>query len=705
MIRALLPLMLFAAAAAHAVPVTFRYAPKEPARSVSVAGTFNNWDKNADPMKEQAGAWTATVDIAPGPVQYKFVVNNETWVPDPNASPPIAPDDNSVMWVVPEGESAEHALGDGKLLAFAVKAGDPVRIDKTDVRFTLTTAANDVESVTLAVANPGTAAPESPMARNSNGPTDAFTVTRPAGGIVRYRYLLKDGGAVWTLGANGLLSGDLPDNVFVLDTTTMPYLQTPAWAPNTVWYQVFPERFANGNRRNDTKPPKGVPNWNTPLSAVSGNPNDHWWGGDLQGVIDKLPYLKSLGVSGIYLNPIFEGPDTHFYATTDYLKVAPQLGDEATLKRLVKDAHKRGIRVMLDGVFNHTSVYFFAFQDILKNQEKSKYKDWYHIKSFPVLDPTKNYTAEDGKELPYEGWWGIKWMPKLNVDNPETAAYLLKVATYWIDKTDIDGWRLDVANEVSQAFWRKFRKAVKGAKPDAIIIGEVWDNAAQWLKGDEFDSVMNYPFRGAALDFFAHGKTDAKSFADRLNTVRGWYSPAANAAMLNLLGSHDTARLLTEADGNIQRAALATFFQMTWPGSPSIYYGDENGMEGKNDPWNRAPMVWAKDRWNKTLHETTRRAVALRNAHPALRALDVQTLYAPEGGKAVAFLHKGGGETMITAFNAGDTEQTLDIPLPDGAPEKWTDAWRGGTATAKGRTLTITLPPLSGTALVGKAAE
>lgn len=699
MIRALLTLSIFtlATAAARAVPVTFRYVPKAPAGNVSVAGSFNNWDKAANPMRESDGSWAATVDVEPGPVQYKFVVNGDVWVSDPNAGEPIPPDGNSVMWVVPPGESAEHAMGDGKILSFAVKAAQPMRVGKDSVRFTLTTASDDVVSVSL-MAPPSLGAGRA-MPRAATGPTDTFSVTRAVSGTVRYRFLLKDGNATWTLGAKGLLPGNVPNNIFVLDVSTMPFLQTPAWAPDTVWYQIFPERFANGSKVNDTKPPKGVPDWNTPLSAVSGNPNDHWWGGDLQGIINKLPYLKSLGVSGIYINPIFEGPDTHLYATTDYFKVAPQLGDEATLKRLVEEAHKDGIRVMLDGVFNHTSVYFFAFQDILKNQENSKYKDWYHIKSFPVLDPTKNYTAEDGKTIPYEGWWGIKWMPKLNTDNPETAAYLLKVATYWIEKTDIDGWRLDVANEVSQDYWRKFRKAVKGAKPDAIIIGEVWDDASQWLKGDEFDAVMNYPFRGAVLDFFAHGKTDAKTFSGQLEAVRGWYTPAANAAMLNLLGSHDTARLLTEAKGNVQRAALATLFQMTYPGSPSIYYGDGVGMAGGNDPWNRAPMVWNKARWNMSLHETVRRAVLLRNNHPALRGMDIETLLAD--GKTVAFLRKGGGETMITAFNAGNTEQTLEIPLPNGAPERWADAWRGGAASAKDRTLTITLPPLSGAALVG----
>jgi glycosidase len=713
-----------ASAPARAIPVTFRYQPKDAARSVTVAGSFNGWNKSANPMtKADSGAWTATLDLEPGPVQYKFVVNDDTWVSDPNAGPPLPPDGNSLMWVVPSGESSEHAMGDGKILGFAVKAGEPVRVAKDRVRFTLTTAANDVTTADLWVMK-GPAEGMHAMERASNdGATDTFSVTLPVTGAVRYTFFVADAIPAGSSGARAafvsrMLDADglhrapfpidpsgapLTDNdvkPFTLDVEKMPFLVTPAWVPNTVWYQVFPERFANGSKANDTKPPKGVPDWNTPLSAVAGNPNDHWWGGDLQGVIDKLPYLQKLGVSGIYLNPIFEGPDTHLYATTDYLKIAPQLGDEATLKRLVKVAHKAGIRVMLDGVFNHTSVYFFAFQDILKNQEKSKYKDWYHIKSFPVLDPTKNYTEQDGKPLPYDGWWGIKWMPKLNTDNPETAAYLLKVATYWIKNADIDGWRLDVANEVSQNYWRKFRTAVKGAKPDAVIIGEVWDNASQWLKGDEFDAVMNYPFRGAVLDFAAHGKTDAKTFAGQLDAVRGWYPPAANAAMFNLLGSHDTARLLTEAGRDAKRAGLAVLFQMTYPGAPSIYYGDEVGMEGGNDPNNRAPMVWDRSRWNMPLHEVFERAVALRNAHPALRGMDIETRYAH--GQAVAFLRKGGGETAVTAFNAGDTEQTLAISLPEGAPARWTDAWRGGSVTATNGIVSVTLPPLSSAVLVAE---
>jgi glycosidase len=297
-------------------------------------------------------------------------------------------------------------------------------------------------------------------------------------------------------------------------------------------------------------------------------------------------------------------------------------------------------------------------------------------------------------------------MPKLRTSDAEVRELVCRVGRFWVEEYGTDGWRLDVANEVSQDFWRKFRKAVKGAKPDAVIIGEVWDNAAQWLKGDEFDAVMNYPFRGATLDFFAHGKLDGEQFAGALETVRGWYSPAANAAMLNLLGSHDTARLLTEAGGDAKRVELATFFQMTYPGSPSIYYGDEIGLAGANDPWNRAPMPWDKARWNTELQATVRKAVALRNAHPALRGMDIETLYAPKGGKTVAFLRRGGGETMITAFNAGDTDQTFSVALPQGvSATRWKDAWRGGTLTAGDGTLSITLGPLSGTALMAEVGS
>lgn len=696
-------------ASAHAVPVTLTCKAPDALR-VYVAGTFDSWSSGTLAMtKGDNGAWTAKLDLAPGAYQYKFVVDGK-WIADPSAGMPIPPDGNSALWIAPDGSMPEHKRGDGKIVAFVVKhePNDVLRLDKSHVRFTVHTAADDVESVSLSSdqKRPGGSsglnnATETPLERiGTDGSTDTWSITMPVTGVMNYLFDVTDGSNRWTLGTNGLAPHSRTDGgtyaLFAVNMDSLSLFETPAWAKDTVWYQVFPERFSNGDKSNDRKPPVGVQDWDAPLATVPGNPNSHYWGGDLQGIIDKLPYIKSLGANGIYLNPIFLGPDTHKYATTDYLKVDPDFGDEKTLKALCDKAHKLGMRVMLDGVFNHTSVHNPMFQDIIKNQEKSKYAKWYRITSFPVLDPVTNYTRDDERRIPYEGWAGIKWMPRLNPDDPDCAAYLLKVATYWIERCGIDGWRLDVANEVPHDYWVKFRSAVKSAKKDALIVGEIWDNASPWLHGDQFDSVMNYRFRGAVLDFFARGKVDAAQFAAALNTLNIEYPPQATAAMFNMLGSHDVPRLLNECGGDVRKLALATLFQMTSAGAPSVYYGDEVGMTSGGDPWNRAPMVWDETKWNSSLRESFKRAIALRHANPALRSVATEALTASEGGKVAVFLRGLPSEkqTLLTAFNASDAEQTVPVNVSKvSSTDRWKDLWNGGSLVAADKQLILKLAP------------
>ena len=258
------------------------------------------------------------------------------------------------------------------------------------------------------------------------------------------------------------------------------------------------------------------------------------------------------------------------------MEIDPQFGDKATFKRLVDVCHQHGIKVMLDAVFNHSGYYFPPFQDVLKNQEHSKYKDWFHIRDFPIITkPRPNYDTFAFTEQ----------MPKLNTENAEVKEYLLNVARYWIEEFDIDGWRLDVANEVDHSFWREFRKTVKSVKPDAYILGEIWHDSMPWLQGDQFDAVMNYPFTQSALDFFAKGTINADVFAQRISHVLHSYPNNVNEVSFNLLGSHDTPRILTIANENKDRLKLLFLFQLTFIGSPCIYYGDEIGMTGRTRSW------------------------------------------------------------------------------------------------------------------------
>ncbi|TWD94527.1 alpha amylase catalytic subunit [Neobacillus bataviensis] len=323
-------------------------------------------------------------------------------------------------------------------------------------------------------------------------------------------------------------------------------------------------RFANGNPKLN---PEGTLTWG------SQNPEpDTFFGGDLEGIIENINHLVKLGVTGIYFTPIFKAVTNHKYDTIDYMEIDPHFGDKFTFKELVEVCHKNGIRVMLDAVFNHSGFYFNAFQDVLEKQEKSNYKDWFHLREFPVQAfPEPNYDTFAFTHM----------MPKLNTEHPEVKEYLLHVAKYWIEEFDIDGWRLDVANEVDHEFWRAFRKTVKAIKPDAYILGEIWHDSMPWLQGYQFDAVMNYPFTNTSLDFFAKDKINAEEFAQQLTKVLTSYPKNVNEVAFNLLGSHDTPRVLTVCDENIDKLKLLFLFQLSFIGTPCIYYGRRNRINGR----------------------------------------------------------------------------------------------------------------------------
>ncbi|MUK89001.1 alpha-glycosidase [Ornithinibacillus sp. L9] len=384
-----------------------------------------------------------------------------------------------------------------------------------------------------------------------------------------------------------------------------PYLNSadvfmvPSWVKDTVWYQIFPERFANGDSNLD---PDGTLEW----GSTDPSPTN-FFGGDFQGVIDHLDHLVELGIGGIYFTPIFKAYSNHKYDTIDYMEIDPQFGDKETFRSLVQECHKRGIRVMLDAVFNHSGYYFPPFQDVLKNGEESIYKDWFHIWDYPVItEPRPNFDT----------FAFVGSMPKLNTENPEVKEYLLNVARYWIEEFDIDGWRLDVANEVDHAFWREFRHVVKTAKKDAYILGEIWHDSMPWLQGDQFDAVMNYPFTNGAIEYFAKDNLSAESFASSITNVLHMYPKHVNEVAFNLLDSHDTPRILTLANGNKDRVKLLYLFQLSFIGSPCIYYGDEIGMAGGQDPGCRACMEWDEKNQDRELFTFVKTLIDLRKTEP-----------------------------------------------------------------------------------------
>lgn len=370
----------------------------------------------------------------------------------------------------------------------------------------------------------------------------------------------------------------------------MPFFQeidmfkAPQWVRDTVWYQIFPERFANGDPELN---PEGTKAWD---STVHPGRQD-FYGGDLQGILDHLDHLVDLGVNGIYFNPIFKAPSNHKYDTEDYFEIDPHFGDKKLFKKLVDEAHKRGIKVMLDAVFNHIGDQSPQWQDVIKNGKDSKYADWFHINKFPVsYTPTDNF--EFSNDATYETFDYTPHMPKLNTANPEVQEYLLSIATYWIKEFDIDAWRLDVANEIDHHFWRRFHDATTALKPDFYILGEIWHTSQPWLQGDQFTGVMNYAYTEAIKEHFLTHEIDALEMKNKLNQQLMLYNDQADSMMFNVLDSHDTARIKTLANDDMELVKQIFAFTFVQPGTPSIYYGTEYGMTGENDPDDRKPMVW-----------------------------------------------------------------------------------------------------------------
>ncbi len=378
-------------------------------------------------------------------------------------------------------------------------------------------------------------------------------------------------------------------------------------------------------------------------------------GGDLAGITEKLDYLLDLGINAIYLNPIFMAASTHRYDTIDYLRIDPKLGSLEDFHALIDAAHRRQIRVVLDGVFNHCSRGFFAFNDILENEAESPYLDWFHIRHLPLR------AYEPGHARNYLAWWGIKSLPKFNTNNPEVRRYLLKVARYWIEQ-GADGWRLDVPNEIDDdEFWAEFRQVVHTTNPEAYLLGEIWETVPRWANDTHFDGLMNYPVRTAILDYL-NGKRSTAEFSVRIEALLTIYPRENVFAQYNLLGSHDTERVITLLEGDLRKLRLAYLFQFAYPGIPAIYYGDEIGLEGGKDPDCRRAFPWNMEQWDTGLRNWVKALIAIRKTSLALQMGDFQPLYACDTPPCYAFARVLKGEKIIVAMNASAERATLTIP-------------------------------------------
>ncbi|MFH2039770.1 MAG: glycoside hydrolase family 13 protein [Chloroflexota bacterium] len=496
-------------------------------------------------------------------------------------------------------------------------------------------------------------------------------------------------------------------------------INTPEWVKDAVFYQIFPDRFAKSDQN--------------PASNLSFEPWDSapttygFKGGDLYGVVEKLDYLVDLGINAIYFNPIFSSASNHRYHTYDYYNVDPLLGGNDALRLLLDKAHQRGIRIILDGVFNHASRGFWQFHHVLETGDGSPYKDWFYFDperlnrrkqwgAYPSKEEEKAIEREGSlKAIGFQGWWDLPALPKFNTNNPATRQFLFQVAEYWI-RFGIDGWRLDVPAEIDDdSFWQEFRQRVRAINPEAYIVGEIWQESQRWLQGDQFDATMNYLITAAALGFFGadtlNQKTiqnaggikdrvhpmDAKAFANEIDRLLKLYDTNITQVQFNLLDSHDMPRFLTCVGNDKSALKLAWLFLMTIPGPPSIYYGDEIGLNGDHDPDCRKSFPWDESHWDKDLINNLKKAIALRKNNPALRRGTLDQLW--NADDVYAFKRTFNDETIVVALNTSKEPRSIEVPYKTDKEPIMLFGQVSGSSSMNGN-LKISIPGRSGVVLV-----
>ena len=760
---------------------TFRFRPSSEARRVVLVGSFNNWDREATLMRGPGpdGAWTAELVLDTGVYQYKFLVNNEEWHSDP-ANLDRVPDGygqfNSFVRLgrLAQMQGSPAHVGDGQIDTVGLAHHCPIplyvqSVADNEISIRYRTLAHDVRNVSLAVKGQA----PTPMAVITEGPLFAYWETRvplPAEDArspdvygLTYTFVLDDGtGAV------------CDPYTYHYTHTPNSILEAPAWAKDAVWYQLVLDRFRNGDAANDPDPVRPwTSEWFTP-SPWEGRDGqtfyqnfvyDRFYGGDLAGLEEKLPYLKELGVNALYLTPIFKAPSYHKYDVQDYRHIDDGFGTRGDYENvtaredlldprtwqwtesdrrflaLLQKAHEMGFKVILDAVFNHVGVDHPAFKDVLKNGKRSRFANWFEVTSW--------------EPFAYKGWAGFAHMPVFRKDrngfaSPEVKEHLFAVTRRWMDPNGdgdpsdgIDGWRLDVPGDIARRFWVEWRQLVKETNPNALITGEIWNRADEWLDGRSFDAVMNYEFARTVVQwlFDRARKIPAGAAAARLAELRLAYPEAATYAVQNLVNSHDTDRLASMAwnpdreydrenrvqEGNpnydnskpppeaYARARLAVLLQMTYVGTPLIYYGDEVGMWGADDPSNRKPMLWNDLAPFEQPHENVvmdeqfefyKQAIALRNAHPALRNGSMETLLADDAADVWAFVRAGPDEQVLVVLNASNARRVVHVPLRSELATEWKRIFGAGEdVSARSGALTVTVPPIAGVVLSANGSD
>jgi glycosidase len=701
--------------------VTFRYEPGqhipggEKLNSVSLVGTFNGWAGGAMPMKKQGRVWQTTVELGSGNHEYKFLADGD-WRPDPE-NPDGSPDghggQNSLLRLgaLANIGAGDGEVGNGEIVAVACEHDPEQAIYRElgpdgGVSLRYRTLVDDVEEVHWHLEGAEPVA----MTKVVDGERFTWWETRADRAQVgqRYTFSLKDGNAHLR-----------HDSIYELEVADEPFV-TPDWAKDAIWYQIMPERFRNGDTAND--PDNAIPwthSWYEPTEWERSGGQSFYnyyvfsrlYGGDFQGLEEKLDYLSDLGINAIYFNPIFQASTHHRYNATNFLHVDERLGvrgDYAEAERtedltrpstwtwtgsdkvfleFLQACKQRGIRVILDGVFNHVGTLHPAFRDVQEKGQKSKYKDWFEITSWEPFE--------------YAGWAGFGELPVFKktatgLYDEDLKEHIFEVTRRWMDpdgdgdpSDGIDGWRLDVPNELPMPFWYEWREVVKGVNPDAYISGEIWRRADQWLDGKSFDAVMNYVFAENVIRWVGdkRRKISTSELDRNLAELRLAYPAEATYVLMNLMNSHDTDRLVSmltnpdrEFDGGNReqdgarynankpgekayaQARLIALLQMTYVGAPMVYYGDEVGMWGSDDPNNRKPMIWGDlepyDDPEQTVdaehHAYYRDVIRLRREHATLRRGSFRTLVTDDAQDVWVFERELDGETLVVAINAGE---------------------------------------------------
>ncbi|KAF2955525.1 alpha-amylase [Marinitoga sp. 38H-ov] len=606
--------------------ITFYYTNE--AKSVSLVGDFGVYEMS----KSNSGIWKKTLDLEEGEYKYLFLVDNNEEIDYKNLNT-INYNGKNYSLLIVKDEIIIPEKGDGKvnvIFETSRKYINPVKYG--EIYLSIELNKNDVEDVFF-VGNGKIIKKD--IIEFESTLLYRFHIITPAN-ILKYKFVIKDGNNI-----------EYPENYyfeFDFENPIINYLNVPEWSKGIIYYQIFPERFRNGNKKND---PKYVNNWYGPYDSASLGSNG-FFGGDLEGVIQSIDYLSDLGIEAIYFNPIFESVSSHKYDTKDYMKIDSHFGDEKIFENMINELKSKNIKIILDGVFNHSGDEFFAMQDIFRNQKNSKYLDWYYIKKFPVIKSSDSY----------ESWWGYADLPKLNLDDYNVRSYITQVLGKWMNY-GIDGWRLDAVDQVKDSFWEEFfYPVVKGINSNTIISGEYWRDSTHYFNYPAFDVVMNYLFRDATLGYAKGGSSS--NFIKNISYLNK-YPPQIVHSLWNMLDSHDTARTLTELNGDINKLKIAVGIQMTFVGAPVIYYGDEIGLDGEKDPWCRKPFPWDEEFWNMEIYEYYKSLIKLRKENKSLRYGEFEVIKAKLG--ALVYKRYTEENEVIVITNSRKIPVKLDMKL------------------------------------------